>query len=220
MKRLLPIVFVLSALSLTVACKDKEQAGDAATAVDASAEAVAYNVDTAATVVEWTGSKQIASHSGIVKLLTGIVYVKGDKIESGNFTINMNSIQATDVKSAEDKANLEAHLKGTSMDEKADHFFNVRKYPEAKFEITKIGEENGKTMIEGNLTIKGTTKNVKFPATVKVSDTEVTIDSEKFPIDRTQWKVNYGSKSVFSDLTDNFINDEIQLAVKLRAKKA
>ena len=222
MKRLIPILFVSAVLSLTAACKgDKDaKAGDAEAAADASAEAVAYNVDTTATVIEWTGSKQVASHHGIIKLLTGIVYVKGDKIESGNFTINMNSIQTTDVKPEDGKADLEAHLKGTNMDEKADHFFNVKKYPEGKFEITKIAEENGKTMVEGNLTLKGTTKNIKFPAKVTVSDTEVSIDSEKFQIDRTQWKVNYGSKSVFTDLGDKFINDEIELVVKLKAKKA
>ena len=222
MKRLIPILFVAAMLSLTVACKgDKEnKAGEAEDAANASAEAVAYNVDTTATVIEWTGSKQVASHHGIIKLLTGIVYVKGSAIESGNFTIDMNSIQTTDVDDPKGKSDLEAHLKGTNMNESDDHFFNVKKYPEGKFEITKIGEENGKTMVEGNLTLKGTTKNVKFPATVKVSDTEVTIDSEKFTIDRTQWKVNYGSKSVFSDLGDKFINDEIELVVKLKAKKA
>lgn len=222
MKRLIPSLFIAAVLSLTVACKgDKDnQAGDAADAANASAEAVAYNVDTTATVIEWTGSKQVASHHGTIKLLTGIVYVKGAAIESGNFTINMNSIQTTDVKPEDGKADLEAHLKGTNMDESADHFFNVKKYPEGRFEITKIAEEEGKTMVEGNLTLKGTTKNIKFPAKVTVSDSEVTIDSEKFVIDRTQWKVNYGSKSVFTDLGDKFINDEIELVVKLKAKKA
>lgn len=220
MRKVFSSLFVMALLSLTVSCKDKEnQAGDAADVQGASAEAVAYNVDTTATVIEWTGSKQVASHHGTIKLLTGIVYVKGGKIESGNFTINMNSIVTTDVKPEDGKADLEAHLKGTNMDEKADHFFNVKKYPEGKFEITKISEEDGKTMVEGNLTLKATTKNVKFPATVKVTDNEVSIESEKFEIDRTQWKINYGSKSVFTDLGDKFINDEIELKVSLKATK-
>lgn len=220
MRKVFSSLFVMALLSLTVSCKDKEnQAGDAADVQGASAEAVAYNVDTTATVIDWTGSKQVASHHGTIKLLTGIVYVKGDKIESGNFTINMNSIVTTDVKPEDGKADLEAHLKGTNMDEKADHFFNVKKYPEGKFEITKISEEGGKTMVEGNLTLKATTKNVSFPATVKVTDTEVSIESEKFKIDRTQWKINYGSKSVFTDLGDKFINDEIELKVSLKATK-
>lgn len=221
MKKALSSLFVAAVLALTISCKgDKEnQAGDAATVQDASAEAVGYNVDTTATVIEWTGSKQVGSHHGTLKLLTGIVYVKGTAVESGNFTLNMNSIKTTDVKPEDGKADLEAHLKGTNMDEKADHFFNVKKYPEGKFEITSIKTEAGKTMIEGNLTLKETTKNVKFPATVTVTDNEVTIVSEKFTIDRTQWKINYGSKSVFSDLGDKFINDEIELKVSVKATK-
>jgi polyisoprenoid-binding protein YceI len=221
MKKVISSLFVMALLSLTISCKgDKEnQAGAAADVQDASAEAVGFNVDTAATVIDWTGSKQVGSHHGTIKLLTGIVYVKGNAIESGNFTINMNSIRTTDVKPEDGKAELEAHLKGTNMDEKSDHFFNVKKYPEGKFEITKISQEGGKTMVEGNLTLKETTKNVKFPATVKVSENEVSIESEKFTIDRTQWKINYGSKSVFSDLGDKFINDEIELKVSLKASK-
>ena len=221
MKKVILSSFVVALLSLTISCKgDKEnQAGEAASVQDASAEAVAYNVDTTATAIEWTGSKQVGSHHGTIKLLTGIVYVKGGKIESGNFTINMNSIVTTDVKPEDGKADLEAHLKGTNMDEKADHFFNVKKYPEGKFEITGIKDEGGKTMVEGNLTLKETTKNVKFPAAVSVTDKEVTITSEQFVIDRTQWKINYGSKSVFTDLGDKFINDEIELKVTLKATK-
>ena len=219
MKKVFASLLVVAFLSTTVSCKKENQAGDAADVQDTSAEAVGYNVDTTATVIEWTGSKQVASHHGTIKLLTGIVYVKGDKIESGNFTINMGSITTTDVAPEDGKADLEAHLKGTNMDEKADHFFNIKKYPEGKFEITKISDENGKTMVEGNLTLKSTTKNVKFPATVSVSDNEVMINSEEFTIDRTQWKINYGSKSVFTDLGDKFINDEIKLKVSLKATK-
>lgn len=221
MKKLISCLFVAGVLSLTICCKgNKEnQAGEANDVQGASAEAVAYNVDTSATVINWTGSKQVGSHHGEIKLLTGIIYVKGDKVESGNFTINMNSIRTTDVKPEDGKADLEAHLKGTNMDEKADHFFNVRKYPEGKFEITAIKTEEGKTMIEGNLTLKATTKNIKFPAAVSVSDSEVTIVSEPFIIDRTQWKINYGSKSVFTDLGDKFINDEIELKVSVKATK-
>ncbi|RZJ25929.1 MAG: YceI family protein [Flavobacterium sp.] len=221
MKKVVSSFFVAMVLIAAISCKSdkKNQASDAAQVQDASSEAVAYNVDTTATVINWTGSKQVGSHHGTIKLLTGIIYVKGDAVESGNFTINMNSIKTTDVKPEDGKADLEAHLKGTNMDEKADHFFNVKKYPEGKFEITAIKTENGKTMIEGNLTLKATTKNVKFPATVKVSDNEVTIESEKFVIDRTQWKINYGSKSVFTDLGDKFINDEIELKVSVKATK-
>jgi len=221
MKKLLTCLLAASVFSM-VSCKgDKpKQADDAAAVKEDAAEAIGYNVDTTATVIKWTGSKQTGTHHGIVKLLTGTVYVKDNKVDSGHFTINMNSIQTTDVKPEDGKTKLEAHLKGTNVEKEADHFFNVRKYPEGKFEITAIREQNGKTMISGNLTLKATTKNVEFPATIKVSDSEVTIDSEPFTIDRTQWNITYGSKkSVMEDLTDNFINDEIGLEVHVKAMK-
>ncbi len=36
---------------------------------------------------------------------------------------------------------------------------------------------------------------------------------------RTHWNVNYASKSIFDDLKDKFVNDEIELVVKLKATK-
>ena len=48
----------------------------------------------------------------------------------------------------------------------------------------------------------------------------MTIESEAFTIDRTKWGVNYGSKSVFDDLGDKFINDDIELKILVSAKKS
>ena len=47
----------------------------------------------------------------------------------------------------------------------------------------------------------------------------VKITSETFAIDRTKWDVNYGSKSVFDNLGDKFINDDIELTVTVVANK-
>ena len=48
----------------------------------------------------------------------------------------------------------------------------------------------------------------------------MTIQSEAFIIDRTQWGVNYGSKSIFDDLGDKFINDDMELKILILAKKS
>ena len=71
----------------------------------------------------------------------------------------------------------------------------------------------------GDLTVKGKTKEVSFPATVVVTDTEVTINSEPFKINRVDFGVNFGSKSVFDNLKDKFIDDEVTLVVKAKATK-
>jgi hypothetical protein len=38
-------------------------------------------------------------------------------------------------------------------------------------------------------------------------------------IDRTQWNVVYGSKNIFKNLGDKFINDMVDLKIKVSAAK-
>ncbi len=219
MKKAILSLLAVTVTFLSVSCKDENSSARAARdAKGASEEAIAYNVDTQTSVIDWVGSKQTGKHGGELKLSSGTVFTKDGQIESGNFTIDMNSIEVTDLKPGDGKEDLESHLKGTAV-ENADHFFNVKKYPEGKFEITNVTNEDGKMMIEGNLTLKETTKNIKFPALVNISDNQLSIVSDMFIIDRTQWKVNYGSKSVFADLGDKFVNDEIEIKVTVKATR-
>ena len=48
----------------------------------------------------------------------------------------------------------------------------------------------------------------------------MTLESEPFTIDRTKWDVNYGSKSVFDNLGDKWVSDDMEITVKLVANKA
>jgi hypothetical protein len=48
----------------------------------------------------------------------------------------------------------------------------------------------------------------------------MTLNTEVFTINRTDWGVNYGSKSVFENLGDKFINDDIELKISIKANKA
>ena len=47
----------------------------------------------------------------------------------------------------------------------------------------------------------------------------MTIKSEPFMINRTEWNVNYASKSVFDDLKDKFVEDNIELTVNVKVLK-
>ena len=136
------------------------------------------------------------------------------KLAGGEFVLDMNSIAVLDLEAGKGKEDLEAHLKGTDP-EKVDHFFNVKEFPTATFVLKSF---DGKTVV-GDLTVKGKTKAVSFPATVVVTDTEVTINSEPFKINRVDFGVNFGSKSVFDNLKDKFIDDEVTLVVKAKATK-
>ncbi|PKD18189.1 lipid-binding protein [Salegentibacter salinarum] len=222
MRKSILSTFVIAAfLTAVVGCKNdknKAETSEAKDAATAQAEAMEFTVDTSASTIEWRGSKPTGEHTGTIKLTEGTFSANDSIIESGNFVINMQSITVTDLE-GDDKKDLEAHLMGTVEGKEGD-FFNATKYPEATFEVTEITEENGQKMLSGNLTIKEETKNVSFPVNINQSDDSIEITSEEFTIDRTNWNVNFGSKSVFDGLGDNFVSDDITLKVNLKATKA
>lgn len=165
-------------------------------------------------VVEWVGTKPAGKHNGTINVTAGGVDVENGVITKGEFVMDMNTITVLDLEAGKGKEDLEAHLKGSDP-EKVDHFFNVKEYPTATFVFKSF---DGKTLT-GDLTVKGKTKEVSFPATVTITDTKLAIDSEPFKINRVDFGVNYGSKSVFDNLKDKFINDDIELVVKAKLTK-
>ncbi|TBW26507.1 YceI family protein [Gramella sp. KN1008] len=222
MKRIFLNTLVIAGLGLAfTSCKNNNNEAEMTEAKDAAtaqAEADEYKVDTTASVIEWQGEKPTGTHTGTIKVTKGTFKANDSIIESGTFVIDMNSLEVTDLE-GEDKADLEAHLKGTVEGKEGD-FFNVPKYPEATFEVTGITEEEGQKMLEGNLTIMEETKNIAFPVNVSKEGDNIVITSDEFTIDRTKWNVNYGSKSVFEGLGDNFIYDDVELKINLKATKA
>jgi polyisoprenoid-binding protein YceI len=203
-------IFMIAGIAMaTVGCKNEN---NEATTEDAK------EVDTTSSVIDWEGNKPTGTHTGTIQLEEGTFQANDSIIESGNFVIDMSSINVTDLE-GEEKMNLENHLKGTVKGKEGD-FFNVNQYPEATFEVTGVIEREGQTMLQGNLTMKEETKNVEFPVNINRTEDAIEITSEPFVIDRTKWGVNYGSKSVFDGLGDKFISDEIKLTINLKAKKS
>lgn len=218
------MLFAVASLAI-VSCKNKSNPDavstdpkEAVETKEASETANKFNVDTENSVIEWTGTKPGGKHFGTVKLSEGVVFENNGNLTSSYFVIDMNTITVNDLKAGDGKEDLEGHLKGLG-DENIDHFFNVRSYPHGRFEITNVTSENNKSTIEGNLTLKGVTKNIKFPAVVTTNDSGVEITTDVFKINRVLWNVNYGSKSVFDDLGNKYINDDIELKIIVKAKK-
>lgn len=202
-------------------CKDKSTSENKQGEVAVST-GVQYEAAPDLTTIYWEGSKPTGSkHFGNIKISDGQLFINNGKLVSGSFNIDMNSITVTDI-TGDDKADLEAHLKGTEADG-ADHFFNVTKFPNGKFEITSVidttGENGINALVKGNLTLKGITKEITIPSSIAINEAGVTVSTPNFTINRTSWGVNYKSKSIFSDLGDKFINDDIILKIILSAKQ-
>ncbi|ALM20339.1 lipid-binding protein [Nonlabens sp. MIC269] len=199
-----------------VACKENKNEVDATEekeVAEATVEAVTYTIDTEASNIAWVGSKPTEDHTGNISLKSGMVKVNGETLESGEFVIDMTSIEVTDLE-GDKAASLKAHLEGTVEDQQTD-FFNTPEYPTAKFVVTGIEDST----LSGNLTLKDVTKNVSFPVTVKYEGDKMMLDSEEFTINRTDWGIKYGSGTFFDIAANKAISDDIKLTVNLVGTK-
>jgi len=165
------------------------------------------NVDVTNSTVHWKGYKPTGSHHGTINLVSGELKMEEGVIKGGSFTVDMPTI-----KDADGSAKLEGHLKSPD-------FFEVEAFPTSTFEITNSSIEDGKTMLTGDLTIKGISKQITFQAVVTETEEAVTLTSETFQINRADFNVKYKSKSFFNNLKDKFVNDEFDLQVNIVVKK-
>lgn len=155
----------------------------------AVADGTPYAVDSTSTIT-WTGSKPTGKHTGTFKIKDGTLNVKDGALKGGTFIIDINSLNNKDLAGdAESKGKLEGHLKSPD-------FFDVAKYPTAKFEITGVEVNTDSTkkeithIIKGNLTLKDSTKNIAIPARVTIDAKSINASAD-FSIDRTLWGMNY-----------------------------
>ena len=162
--------------------------------------------DAGKTKLEWLGEKVTGNHEGGINLQSGWISWKDNKIQSGEFVIDMTSIT-----SFENLDKLVGHLK-------SDDFFGVEKFPTSKLVITESTPfDKGTATVKGTLTIKGVTNPVEFKAAYQKKD-DGTWFFANIVIDRTKYNVRYGSGSFFDNLGDKTIYDEFKLKVSLLVK--
>ena len=198
-----------------VSCKKAQNETDAKAAEDVAevVEAAKYKADASASTITWKGSAPTKSHNGTLSISEGSLALEGGELTGGNFIIDMNSMVNLDIEDETYNGKLIGHLKSAD-------FFDVENNAFSAFAITGVEKKDGKTMVKGNLTIKGIKKNIEFPATVSVDGDAVSFTSETFNIDRTEWDVKYNSGKFFEDLKDKLIDDNIELSFDVKATKA
>lgn len=216
MKKIVLNLFAVAIVGLgVVACKSdaKEAKTGEVEAVAENVEAAKYKADAENSMIMWKANKIVGGHEGTINVSTGVAEFKGDKLVGGNFMFDINTIKCTDIPETEEaNANLIGHLKSPD-------FFDVAQFGTAAFEITKVEGNN----ISGNLTLKGIKKNITFPASVAVNGDDVTITSDTFTLDRTEWNIMYNSATsddVAASLGDKLIKDDVEIKISVKAKKA
>ncbi len=165
-----------------------------------------YTVDVERSTIEWSAKKVGGGHTGTVKITDGTLIYTGKALKGGSFQMNMSSITS-------DNARVTNHLK-------SDDFFSAEKNPMSKFEITKVTSAGtDRVNITGNLSIKGFTHPVTFPASVKQQKGVLVAVASGIRVDRTKYDIKFRSKTFFGDIGDKAIDDEFELSINLTAKK-
>jgi len=138
--------------------------------------------------------------------------VNDGKLTNAIFNIAMSSITVTSISDTKQNNDLTKHLKSAD-------FFDIENNPVTTFEMTAIKEAEGNynSRITGNLIIKGVSKNISFNANVMVNDTDVSIISEPFSVNRQDWGLSYHSEGEVGIPKDYLIADAIgfKIAIKL-----
>ena len=211
-KVILVFVMGLMVISCKNDAKNKVEISDAKEAEEMNiSEAVL--VDAQHSKVIWRGFKPGGEHFGLISISEGTINIEEGNLIGGSFKFDMKSITDLDMPADDEyNAKLVTHLKSPD-------FFDAEKFPTAIFEITKVNDIGGELSISGNLTIKEITKNITIPAAMITNDGSVTLKSEVFTVDRTDFNVRYGSKKFFDNLKDKFINDEFELSFELKTLK-
>jgi polyisoprenoid-binding protein YceI len=163
-----------------------------------SAGAKSYAFGPNGSTIEFVGSKVTGSHKGGFKQFAGELQVAGGKVaDKGNKVV----IDTTSLWS--DNERLTGHLKSPD-------FFDVAKHPAAVFETISISPNATNSTVTGNLTLHGITKQIAFPANIKVSDESVDVAAEFF-INRFDFEMKYPGKA------DDLIRKEVVLKLNIKA---
>ena len=159
-------------------------------------------VDKARSKIGALGAKITGSHDLSFGEFEGKVGVSGDAVSALSFTVQVGSLVA-------DPEKLANHLKSPD-------FFDTAAFPTATFTSTEVkaaavGEATHE--VTGDLTLRGVTKRVSFPAKLTVTPGEVTGRAE-FSINRKDFGIVYPGKP------DDLIQDNVVLTIDLTAPRA
>lgn len=201
---------VISSLALWwSACTQAPQAPKAETSeaqeVKAPAAGTSLTLLKDSSKVVAIGTKVTGRHEIAFPIKEGqLTFGEGGCIAGGKITLDLANLQDLDMQ-GEWKAKFEEHLR-------SEDFFHVAKYPEGVFEVTGCEKGNGDTVfIAGNLTLRGVTKNVRFPAVVHTQGQGIHAQAS-FNINRKDWGIVYKGKP------DDLIRDEVNINLDIVAQ--
>jgi polyisoprenoid-binding protein YceI len=238
MKLLQKSGLILASAFMIVACGPGGNTVETGEAEEVAAgSGTTLSIDASTSKIDWRGYKPSGQHYGYIPVTEGEVMVDGESLTGAKFVFDITGLKIQDMEeSNENYGKLWGHLQ-------SDDFFDAENHPQAQFELTKVEpfsadtiedneefetdntpkkdseliEGNPTHWISGNLTMRGTTKNIKFPAVVSIADGVVSAKAG-FNIDRTNWGLMYGDESSATDKAkDQFIYNTVSVGFDIKA---
>jgi polyisoprenoid-binding protein YceI len=161
--------------------------------------------------VLFTGSKVTGSHACQLTETKGTVGLAGDDLANATlqFQANTTGLHCDPESRTEWSPKLEKHLRDKD-------FFWSSQYPTASFDSSSIEASAKKGEhthdVKGQLTLRGVTKTITFPATITLSKEKVS-GKAKFAINRKDFGIEYPGK------VDDLIRDNVVLEVTLEGAR-
>ena len=240
MKNFKSTLGLLMAAALIWACGPKGSTVETSEAkeVAKAASAETIKVNTEKSMVTWIGSKPAGKHNGTISISAGEISLKEGEVVAGNFEFDITALKVLDLPA---DSEWNAKLKGHLM---SDDFFDAENFPKASFEITGVEKFNAGSLqadldepetefspasldeimvdspthiISGNLTMRGTTKNISFPAAVSLDGNQIKAIAN-FNIDRTEWGLKFKDRATLAEkVKDDFIYNTVNVGFELEA---
>jgi polyisoprenoid-binding protein YceI len=177
-----------------------------------------YALDADNSVAEWKGSSPKVTHTGSFAVTGEGIEVINGKVTGGTFVIPVASIKNFDLPKAV-KPVLLKHLK-------SEDFFNLARYPEARFTITAVTAVTPLTQaagavaganatVTGDFTLLGNTHPLSFPARIQLEGDDLKVEAT-FSMDRTRWGMTHAADPA---LKNRHIHPEVGIHLRVSATR-
>jgi polyisoprenoid-binding protein YceI len=204
----------------------------------------AYTINAEDSKVSWVGTKPAGRHNGYFAMKSGGLIVNEGRVVGGSFVFDLTDITILDLLGNEEMhEKLAGHLRSADFFDTENHpeasfelveIRSIKEDTDVEGAVTKVSEDYEKTeegtdeantfkiqnpthLVTGNLTMRGTTLAITFPAEVHVMEGKVHARA-KFNIDRTKWGISYSDESKVADkLKDNFIYNVVNVGFEINA---
>ncbi|WP_295122796.1 YceI family protein [uncultured Chitinophaga sp.] len=197
---------LLVGLAMIAGCKKEDEGDD-------------YELVASQSVAEWKGYLKTGYYNeGEIGVKSISLKVHEDRVIGGTFYLPLNTIKNLNLPTEDLKTELVNHLKSAD-------FFDMAKYANLQFKISKIAVYTGGTTgavdganytVSGNLTMVGKTLPISFPAKINVANGQLSL-AALLKVDRTKWGMTYATSDTLAD--DKRIMNDIDIELNLKGQK-